>query len=95
LTALFALIVKVSCPRGLTGAGFEILVRAANAGQYLGIREVVDEKWLVSFMDYEPAFFDLTENRVEPVGGLTPSLQKCYPCPRNKVQPMCPEYTDH
>jgi putative transposase len=38
------------------------------AGQYVGIREVADEIWVVSFMDYDPGFFDQNENRVEPVG---------------------------
>lgn len=38
------------------------------AGQYVGIREIADEIWLVSFMDYDLGFFDQTENRVEPVG---------------------------
>ena len=38
------------------------------AGQYVGIREIADEIWLVSFMDYDLGFFDLQENRVEPVG---------------------------
>ena len=38
------------------------------AGQYVGIGEVADEIWLVSFMDYDLGFFDNTENRVEPVG---------------------------
>lgn len=38
------------------------------AGQYVGIREVDDNIWLVSFMDYDLGFFDQTENRVEPVG---------------------------
>lgn len=38
------------------------------AGQYVGIREIADRIWLVSFMDYDLGFFDLDENRVEPVG---------------------------
>ena len=38
------------------------------AGQYVGIREVADDVWLVSFMDYDIGFFDNTENKVEPVG---------------------------
>ena len=38
------------------------------AGQYIGIREIADEVWLVSFMDYDLGFFDKDENRVEPVG---------------------------
>ena len=38
------------------------------AGQHVGIREVADEIWLVSFLDYDLGFFDQKENRVEPVG---------------------------
>lgn len=36
------------------------------AGQILGLREVDDEIWLVSFLDYDLGFFDNKENRVEP-----------------------------
>ena len=38
------------------------------AGQYIGIREVADQIWLVSFMDYDLGFFDQDEHRVEPMG---------------------------
>ena len=38
------------------------------AGQDVGVREVANDIWLVSFMDYDLGFFDLHENRVEPVG---------------------------
>jgi putative transposase len=38
------------------------------AGQYVGIREVADDIWLVSFMDYDLGFFDNEVDRVEPVG---------------------------
>ena len=37
-------------------------------GQSVGIREVADKIWLVSFMNYDLGFFDEAENRVEPVG---------------------------
>jgi len=36
------------------------------AGQSLGIREVADNIWLVSFMDYDLGFFDEEVGRVEP-----------------------------
>jgi len=36
------------------------------AGQIVGIREVADEIWLVSFMDYDLGFFDREKGRVEP-----------------------------
>jgi putative transposase len=48
------------------------------AGQFIGIREVADSIWLVSFMDYDLGFFDQTENRVEPVG-INPFAPKVLP----------------
>ena len=36
------------------------------AGQFVGIREVADGMWLVSFMGYDLGYFDDEENRVEP-----------------------------
>jgi putative transposase len=36
------------------------------AGQKVGIREVADRIWLVSFMEYDLGFFDEDEGRVEP-----------------------------
>ena len=48
------------------------------AGQYVGIREIADEVWLVSFMDYDLGFFDQDENRVEPVG-VNPFTPKVLP----------------
>jgi len=51
-------------------------------GQYVGIREVAEPIWLVSFMDYDLGFFDQDEDRVEPVG-QNPFAPK--------VLPMSPE----
>lgn len=36
------------------------------AGQIVGIREVDDQIWLVSFLEYDLGFFDRDEGRVEP-----------------------------
>jgi putative transposase len=36
------------------------------AGQFVGIREVADKIWLVSFMDYDLGLFDVEAGRVEP-----------------------------
>jgi transposase InsO family protein len=47
-------------------------------GQSVGIREVADQVWLVSFMHYDLGFFDRDENRVEPVG-LNPFAPKVLP----------------
>jgi hypothetical protein len=54
------------------------------AGQYVGVTEIADDIWLVSFMDYDLGFFDNEGNRVEPVGEnpFAPI-----------VFPMCPEWT--
>jgi len=38
------------------------------AGQFVGVSEVDNDIWLVSFMDYDLGFFDKEVNRVEPVG---------------------------
>jgi len=38
------------------------------AGQYVGVTEVANDIWLVSFMDYDLGFFDQEVNRVEPAG---------------------------
>ena len=36
------------------------------AGQDIGVREVDDNIWQVSFMDYDIGFFDENADRVEP-----------------------------
>ena len=52
------------------------------AGQMVGIREVEDQIWLVSFMDYDLGYFDNERGRVEP--GPNPFAP-------DKVLTMCPE----
>ncbi len=52
------------------------------AGQLVGIREVDDQIWLISFMDYDLGFFDNERGRVEP--GPNPFAP-------DKVLTMCPE----
>ena len=37
------------------------------AGQRVGIKQVEDRLWLVSFMDYDLGYFDDTECRLEPL----------------------------
>lgn len=38
------------------------------AGQRVGIKQVEERLWLVSFMDYDLGYFDDTECRLEPIG---------------------------
>ena len=47
------------------------------AGQDVGIREVGDKIWLVSFMESDLGFFDEDERRVEPA--VNPFIQKVLP----------------
>ena len=43
-----------------------IKLSAALAEQLVGIREVDDQVWQVSFLEYDPGYFDQDEDRVEP-----------------------------
>ncbi len=56
----------------------KISLSVVFAGQIIGIREVADRIWLVSFMDYDLGFFDENEDRVEPVG-INPFASKVLP----------------
>ena len=51
------------------------------AGQDVGLKEVQDGIWLVSFMEYDLGYFDKTSKRVEPLP---------YPFAPKIVSPMCP-----
>jgi putative transposase len=46
------------------------------AGQAIGIKEVHDDIWLVSFMDYDLGYFDLETRVLEPLEN--PFGPKCY-----------------
>jgi putative transposase len=48
----------------------------------VGVREVEDQIWLVSFLDYDLGYFDNERGRVEP--GPNPFTP-------DKVLTMCPE----
>lgn len=51
------------------------------AGQQVGVRQVTDRIWLVSFMDYDLGYFDDETCRLEPIDNPF----------RPKVLPMSPE----
>ena len=51
------------------------------AGQDVGLKEVQDGIWLVSFMEYDLGYFDETSKRFEPLP---------YPFAPKIVSPMCP-----
>jgi putative transposase len=48
----------------------------------VGVREVFDHIWLISFVQHDLGFFDDTSSRVE-----------CAPNPFSATLPMCPERT--
>ena len=70
-----------SCGRICIGRR-KINLSTAFAGQTVGVREVEDQIWLVSFMDYDLGYFDYERGRVEP--GPNPFMP-------DKVLTMCPE----
>jgi putative transposase len=53
------------------------------AGQAVGIKEVHDDIWMVSFMDYDLGYFDLETRVLEPLE--SPFGPKCYLCLRYVV----------
>ncbi len=52
------------------------------AGQIVGITEIEDQIWLVSFLEYDLGYFDNDRGRVEP--GPNPFVP-------DKVLTMCPD----
>ena len=73
-------ITVTQCGR-LCFGGRKINLSAVFAGHNVGVREVADHVWLISFMHYDLGFFDDQCSRVE-----------CAPNPFGaKVLPMSPE----
>jgi len=46
----------------------KINLSKALGGQDVGVKEVGDGVWLVTFMDYDLGFFDLETQKLEPLG---------------------------
>ena len=51
------------------------------AGQNVGVTQVGEHIWLVTFMHYDLGYFDDETCRLEPA-------RKCYLCARNELSPM-------
>jgi hypothetical protein len=62
--------------------GRKINFSVVFASQLVGLREVADQVWQVSFMEYDLGYFDEQQDRVEP--GPNPFAP-------DKVSTMCPE----
>lgn len=73
--------IRVSQCGRICEKGLKVSLSRAFAGQDVGIKEVEEGIWVVSFMDYDLGYFDQKNRRVEPVDD-----------PFNKkVLPMSPE----
>ncbi len=62
-------------------APHKITLSTVFAEQKVGVKQVADQVWLVSFMDYDLGFFDEETTRLEPIANPFEA----------KVLPMCPE----
>jgi hypothetical protein len=69
-----------------------INISTVLARQRLGIKEVDEGIWLVSFMSYDLGFIDLEQKTLQPIDN--PLGPKLSPCLRNEMSPMCPGRTD-
>ena len=56
--------IRDSCGR-ICIAGQKIHLSTVFAGHDVGVRQVEEEVWLVSFMDYDLGYFDLELNKVQ------------------------------
>ena len=59
-------ITVTNCGR-ICSDGAKIHLSQVFAGQDVGIKQVEDLIWLVSFMDYDLGYFDITSNRFSPL----------------------------
>ena len=60
-------------------APHKITLSTVFAGQKVGVKQVAENIWLVSFMHYDLGFFDLETTRLEPIANPFEA----------KVLPMC------
>jgi len=67
--------------------GAQVALSTVFAGQKVGVKQVGDKIWLVSFMDYDLGFFDEETTRLEPIAN--PFEANVFV--RNKTLPMSPE----
>ena len=69
----------------------KINLSQAFAGQRVGVKQVEDKIWLVTFMRYDLGFFDHETCRIE--SAANPFAAKLYPCLRYKMAPIQSEWT--
>ena len=69
----------------------KINISTVLAGQRLGIKEVDDGIWLVSFMAYDLGYIDLEQKTLQTIDN--PFGRGCHPCLRYVLLPMSPGWT--
>ena len=62
------------------------------AGQKVGVAQVSERIWLVTFMDYDLGYFDDETCRLEPIEN--PFQPKVLPMSPNELPPMYSEWTE-
>ncbi len=67
----------------------KINVSQVFAGQKVGVKQVDEHIWLVTFMDYDLDISTMRPVELEPM--TIPSARNCYPCLRNELLPIFPE----
>ena len=70
----------------------KINISTVMAGQRLGIKEVDDGIWLVTFMTYDLGYIDLEQKTLQPIDNPH-RARGCNPCLRYKMLPMSPGRT--
>ncbi len=66
--------------------GRKVNVSQVFAGQLVGVRQVSERIWLVTFMDYDLGYFDDETCRLEPIENpFGPKVLPMSPAPRNKM----------
>jgi Integrase core domain len=70
----------------------KINISTVMAGQRLGLKEVDDGIWVVTFMAYDLGYIDLEQKTLQPIDN--PSVPECHPCLRYNPLPMCPGRTE-
>jgi hypothetical protein len=69
----------------------KVNISSVLAGQRLGIKEIDDGIWIVSFMQYDLGYIDLEQRTLQPLDN--PSARGCHPCLRYVALPMSPVRT--
>ena len=75
------IVTVTACGRICMGK-MKIHLSTVFAGQNVGVKQVEDSIWIVSFMKYDLGFFDHEKKKSN--RSLTRSMKKCYPGVRNK-----------